>query len=814
MPQTARSVVTLAALVLLGLDADPSVASDLPRFGLQHQVGETPGFEENFTRLRGFVPLYGETDDWLLFGDLLGSIDNRSGVSSSAGLGLRIAPGSRGGVFGIHTHFDYREFEFAGGDHDFHRWGIGVEALGEVWAARGNAYMSTSSRRPNGIVFNHQPRFIDRYLLLGTAQKSFAESFHGVDFEISRLVPRPFGLPIDHEIGAGAYYWDTPRSDGHHAPGVKGRVHTWLTDSLLTYVHAAHDRVFETSVNAGFIWYFGGPSTRPSERVASLVARMATPIQRQYEIPVLPYVDAPSAVYARDPISAERITFTHVDDDAAPGGLGTWERPFSRLETASFSGTDIVLVQNGTYSGDFILLSAGQRLLAVNKPHFVETERGIVQLPRTGIGGSSSIVNSPDNAITLASNTEVVGFTVTGASGSGIFGTGNRDVALRCNTIRGSGENAILLLALAGTGEIEFNRLHSSRLDGLRITAVEADLRVTGNTAESNGLHGLAIEADSLSASFLGNTAIENGRDGINIEATVLSANVSDNVVSDNATWGIQLRALGGMTGDFHGNTAINNGVSGIFFAGDQLDGSIVDNIASSNGWNGAGSGISVIANRGITGDLSGNTADGNSIYGIHLQTFGATSAVGGDVRSNQASSNILGGIGLFDSSGGGVAGSISQNTTNDNRGGGIIVFGGPNAQIIGNVSNNTANENGASYLIISGIRIALGLGVRGDVLENTANHNWEHGIELIGSGSGADFTGDVLSNTTNGNRGDGFFFTIPDEFTGSFTGNTANSNDRYGFNTSAGGTVTGTTTGNQASGNGVADFNGNIAQP
>lgn len=251
MLQPIRSLAALAAFVCLGFPRATTDASDLPRLGLQHQVGESPGFEENFTRFQTFVPLYGEENAWLFFGDLQGTVDNRSAFSNSSGVGLRFAPGSSGTVLGIYTHYDYREFELAQSDHDFHRWGFGAEALGEFWAARTNVYVNTSGRRPNGTHFQPDVRYIDRFLQLGTVESSFAEAFHGVDFEVSRLLPRPFGLPVDQEIGVGGYYWDTPRGDGHHAPGVKGRVHTWLTDSLQTYVQASHDRVFEGSVNAG-----------------------------------------------------------------------------------------------------------------------------------------------------------------------------------------------------------------------------------------------------------------------------------------------------------------------------------------------------------------------------------------------------------------------------------------------------------------------------------------------------------------------------------------------------------------------------------
>lgn len=836
MPRTARLLLALAALFI---GSAPGAASDLPRFGLQHQVGETPGFEENFTRVQGFVPLYGHENDWIVFGDLLGSIDSRSALSSSAGIGLRFAPGSTGRVFGIYAHHDYREFEFGGGDHDFHRWGIGAEALGELWAARGNVYVNASGRRLNGILFDPEPRFVDRFLQLGTTQQSFVEAFSGVDFEVSRLIPRPFGLPLDHEIGLGAYYRDTPRSDGHHAPGVKGRLHTWWTDSLLTYVQAAHDRVFETSVNAGFIWYFGGPGTRPSERIGSIAARMATPIQRQYEIPVLPYAEAPSDVFATDPITAQRITFTHVDDNAAPGGLGTWEQPFSTLRAASRSGTDIVLVQNGTYVDDLIALSPSQRLLAVNKPHVVHTsEIGTVLLPRTGIGGASIILNSPANGVVLASGTEVTGFTITGAAHHGIFGTGVEDILIRCNAVLDSGHSGVFLTELNGAAEIVSNALLDSGAEGLIVTADDVDLLLSSNTISRNLLDGIRVEAGALgfylsendvsrngrsgvnllarigiTGEILGNTAVANHHSGIKIEAPSFIGPIAGNVASqNNLEAGIRVRIR--MVGDIVGNTAIGNGAEGISISG-ALDGSIVDNVANGNGSRSGGAPGIVAATGGVTGSIAGNTANNNRAYGIRVQTFGQLRSVGGDLTNNVTNDNHLDGILIADlvpASAGGVGGSVSGNTANGNEGYGITITGGINSRIDGGLSNNATSRNGVR-LGGSGIRVRVG-GLSGDISSNLANQNEVDGLQLEIFGAGADFVGDVLNNVTDQNGRDGFAFTIADEFTGNFTGNTANLNDRYGFNTLAGGTVTGTTTGNQANGNGVADFNGNIAQP
>lgn len=532
---------------------------------------------------------------------------------------------------------------------------------------------------------------------------------------------------------------------------------------------------------------------------------------------------------------------THVDDDAAPGGVGTWEKPFSRLEAASLSGTDIVLVQNGTYVSDFIALSAGQRLLAANLPHFVDTkELGTIVLPGTGTGGASTILNSPFDAITVASATEVAGFQIAGAANNGIYGSGAGHVLIRSNTISQSGRDGIMLLELFGTGEFDSNQLVQNRGNGLLVTAGDVELQLAENIARENALSGIKVVSDALAGDIFGNlasenglggidlrvensmrgtirgnTAMANGHAGINVAVPDLTGSVLDNVASRNGTRGIDLNTQ--MTGDISGNTVSENGSDGIRLLG-RLLGSIRNNVANGNGTSDPGAGGIHLGTGGVTGDIAGNVANENGGSGIRLQTFDVSRSVGGNVINNVANNNRMFGIDIFDlglGAAGGVGGSVAGNTANGNMQAGIQITGGIGSRIDGSISHNTADGNGTHPGVPSGagILVRTGQGIGGDVIGNQANGNRDSGILIDVFASGTDFTGSVSSNVTNDNA-DGFVFAVPGDFIGDFTGNTANLNDRYGFNTFAGGTVSGTTTGNLASGNGLADFNGNIAQP
>lgn len=760
-------------------------AAEIPRIGLQHQIGDAPGFEENYSRVQAFVPLFGRQDNWLVFGDAQGMIDNRGALSNSIGFGFRFAPDSAGRIFGIHTHYDYREFDFARGDFDFHRWGAGVEAIGELWAARANVYVNASGRQlEQRIVDPTPPQFVDRFLQLGVAQSSYVEAFHGTDFELGRLLPQPFGLPIDHEVTVGGYYWDTPRGDGHHAPGVKTGLHTWWSESLVTYVQATYDRVFESSVNGGFVWYFGGPSTRPSARAESLAARMATPIRRQYEIPVLNYRDSSrSAVFATNAATGERITFAHVDDDAAPGGSGTWERPLSRLQEASQSPADVVLVQNGIYRNDFIALSPGQRLLAANVPQFVETaERGLLQLPGTGIGGASTILGAPRTAIILASNTEVVGFAVADPLHHGIFGESISNVQIRKNVVTGAGVNGISVGSLGGFGIFEENRILENDANGLQVVAGNAQIAVMRNVVQGSGGHGIVVNGNEIVAAIEGNISKQNVRSGLEV--------------------GARSRLIG----DIANNQTNGNGQYGIHFSSDGvLDGSVIGNTANGNGARpGSAPGIWIRSLRGITGSISHNTAHRNASTGIGVVVM--EGRIGGDVVNNFATDNRSGGIVVAGRDG--VGGEVSGNVANRNDFFGMRV--GTSGRIGGRVANNMAADN-----VGFGINIGSGGGLRGDVSGNIANRNALEGFRVwVIAEPDADYSGNVLDNVANENGTTGFEFRVADDFAGRFTNNTANRNGRYGFDTFAGGTVTGLTSGNTAVGNALADFNGNIAQP
>src|SRR5262249_5087076 len=103
------------------------------------------------------------------------------------------------------------------------------------------------------------------------------------------------------------------------------------------------------------------------------------------------------------------------------------------------------------------------------------------------------IAGAPGNAVTVASNTEVSGFTVTAPGINGIFGNSVTNVNINCNDISGAVVNDGIVLRGASSGVVTQNTLTGNAVDGIGFDTGSFSGTVTNNVSNANGRSGIAV---------------------------------------------------------------------------------------------------------------------------------------------------------------------------------------------------------------------------------------------------------------------------------------------------------------------------------
>ena len=195
---------------------------------------------------------------------------------------------------------------------------------------------------------------------------------------------------------------------------------------------------------------------------------------------------------------------------------------------------------------------------------------------------------------------DLMGYTISGGNGYGIYINSRSNVEIRNGTIKG-----FYYYGIYGNSEYgEGYRVIGVRVIKNGVSSSGHDIRLFGRgnlvkdcTAVGNGSDGINV---SNGSTVINNTAYNNGSNGIH---TVYGCTVSNNTAYNNGSSGIS--ALRGST--VSNNTAYLNGQDGI----SATDGSTVINNAA---YRNDGAGIKAYA-----GTAKNNTAFYNQTYGIYI---------------------------------------------------------------------------------------------------------------------------------------------------------------------------------------------------
>lgn len=642
--------------------------------------------------------------------DAIGFMDGQFRVSNESQFGLDFGGGFRwmapslltGGtrVYGLTSWYDGQETNL---NNYFNQIGVSFESLGEQIDFRANANIPLENEKSGDIVIDTgEVTYFQNFLSIGTLIPSDV-SLRIVDFEVA---PRIFDL--NAWVYAGGY-----QMDGNDVSdlGAKGGVRGYVTNDLAVDVGIQDDDTFGTNTVFQIIWTPGRTGAGPTSWIHTLADRMREQVYRNTYVATT-QVNRTGTDNLTN-VDGEDIRIVHVDFSKTAPGDGTFENPYTSIDSANGAGSqqgDIILVhaQPGAnpnvYTGQSLTLQDEQRFLGEGGgvEHTVVTQQmGTVTLPETFAGALNgtrpTMLNSSGlAAVTLEGTTdesenfaamEVSNFEFDGGAKAIRSGT-NGVAAVNINNLRIENTTSHGI-DLADMTQTLANGTTRSRfaptIDKVDFANVGGDdILLTSTTSETTISHATAISnITSLNGNGVGINLVQNQR-----AATI-----------NNFDWN------GGTTGD---------GALRIFEAGTQ------GTVTLSNS---AGSDDNVITG-GTVGTAYAIKIDNSAA--THTVTGTKISAMGGDsIVVNDGAANLN------------FTGEIVQNT---------------NAQSILSVTGgHTGTLNFTELTADAGvIRATMGDGLQFDDMNGVYIFNDE--VELTGTTAAINVTGDSDGDITLAN--------------------------------------------------------------
>ncbi len=469
--------------------------------------------------------------------DAIGFIDGQFRVSNESQFGLDfgggfrwMAPGLFAGdtrVYGITGWYDGQETNL---NNYFNQIGVSFESLGEQIDFRMNANIPLENEKSGDIVIETDTvSYFENFLTVATLIPSDV-ALRVVDFEVA---PRIFDL--NAWVYAGGY-----QMDGNDVSdlGAKGGVRGYVTNDLAVDVGIQDDDTFGTNTVFQIIWTPGRTGAGPTSWVHTLADRMREQVYRNTYVATT-QVERTGGENLTD-VDGDDIRVVHVDFTSTAPGDGTFENPYSSIDSANGAGSqqgDIILVhaQNGAnvYTGQSLTLQDEQRFLGEGGgiEHEVVTQQmGTVILPNSKPNALNLTRPTMQNSSGLAAVTlegsnvesenfagmEVSNFEFDGGAKAVLSGT-NGVAAVNINNLKieNTVSHGIDLADMTQTLENGTTRSRfAPTIDKVDFENVGGDdILLTSTTSETTIVHSTAISnTTSLNGNGVGINLVQNQR--------------------------------------------------------------------------------------------------------------------------------------------------------------------------------------------------------------------------------------------------------------------------------------------------------------
>lgn len=485
-----RFIATLFVALCTTISAAPVFSQEpapwTTRFTAKHVFNEGVGRDRGFSSLEWFLPLEQDSEAEMWFGDFRGLMFDDAEFGGNLGGGYRWYDADLDRIFGVNAYWDFRtETGLV-----FNQVGIGLETLGPVFDLRVNGYTptvnDTNQRLP--LVFFEGHNLLNRQF----------DAMTGVDYEAAFNLP-DLG-PIQTRVAGGGYFFDSSNTDA--ASGWRARLEVAFRDSVAASVAVQEDDVFGRTVNVivelrRTIQHTRSPSRRSMRHKfrnengggdgSTVLHRLADPVYRQQNI-----VLKQREVVVTD-TSGDPLTFLHVVEGGA--GDGTIGMPFGSITAAMadpLAPTSVVFTPQGGTFTESVTLVAGTRLLSNGPLHIVDSTYGPIELPFSGTGADlSALPASIVGDVTLASNTELSGFDITG----GVSGTGITMANVNQTAISMSAADA---LSFTASDNITIDQVAVSMPTGRGIFLNDSSATISNVTIADAGDDGIQIDSAAV----------------------------------------------------------------------------------------------------------------------------------------------------------------------------------------------------------------------------------------------------------------------------------------------------------------------------
>ncbi len=341
------------------------------------------------------------------------------------------------------------------------------------------------------------------------------------------LLAKPAGLQhVNGTIGFGGYGYGSDLVD--FFGGVRGRVGMQFDGGLIVQGEINHDNRFDITGVVQIGWLFGAGAK--GTEYGFLGTDLEPTLRNDHIVRYRQEVQL-----AIDPDTGRAYDVYHVDNNAAAGGDGTFERPFDNLAAAEAASADddIIFVREGggtTRNMDQgITLKPGQLLLGDGVRHLIPLADGTNFLLCNDLDGLRPTITNVGvgNAVNLSSRNTVRGFVIDGSAGglqNGISGNSGftltdgiiEDVTIVGNPIL----DGVFLNNIAGDWTFARNDIQTAR-DGISIqNAIDpaSTFLFTDNVVSFNLGDGIRMDNfDAQLISFIDNDTSFNGGNGINL---------------------------------------------------------------------------------------------------------------------------------------------------------------------------------------------------------------------------------------------------------------------------------------------------------
>lgn len=515
--------------------------------------------------------------------DAIGFMDGQFRVSNESQFGLDIGGGFRWmgpslltgdtRVFGVTGWYDGQETNL---NNYFNQLGVSFESLGEQIDFRMNANIPLEDEKSGDIVIDTgEVTYFQNFLSIGTLIPTDV-ALRVVDFEVA---PRIFDL--NAWVYAGGYQMD---GEGVSDLGAKGGVRGYVTNDLAVDVGVQDDDTFGTNTVFQIIWTPGRTGAGPTSWVHTLADRMREQVYRNTYVATT-QVNRTGSENLTD-VDGQDIRVVHVDLTSTAPGDGTFENPYTSLNSVNGTGSqqgDIILVHAqpqgdpNVYTGQSVILKDEQRLLGEgnNVNHQVVTQQmGTIDLPATfdgAIAGTRpTIQNAPGVAVTLAGSAdesenfagmEVSNFVITGGTSAIDSDTnGVATVDLNNLEITSTSSHGIDLAAMTQTLENGTTRSRFNvTIDEVEFNNVGGDdILLTSTTNQTTISHATAISnIDSTNGNGVGIHLVQNQR-----AATIDNFNWDGGTTGDGALFIDRAAAQGSVTLS-NSENGVNNEITG-----------------------------------------------------------------------------------------------------------------------------------------------------------------------------------------------------------------------------------------------------------